>query len=129
MEIGSTLIGQMITFVIFVWLTMRYVWPILKKILEERQQTIAHGLTAAEQGKLFLQQAQIQAQELLHTARVKHDNIISAAEIEAQNILQQVRISAEKAKNDIISQGTNELVLETRKVRQQLGTQVADLII
>lgn len=37
MSINATLIGQMITFALLVWFTMKYVWPPLMQALEEKE--------------------------------------------------------------------------------------------
>ena len=46
MNINLTLIGQMLAFAVFVWFTMRYVWPPLTKAMDERKGKIAEGLAA-----------------------------------------------------------------------------------
>ena len=51
MSINATLIGQMITFALLVWFTMKYIWPPLFDSLEERKKKIADGLAAAEKGQ------------------------------------------------------------------------------
>ena len=51
MNINATLIGQMISFALLVWFTMKFVWPPLTKALAERQQRIADGLAAGERGR------------------------------------------------------------------------------
>ena len=48
MSMNLTLIGQTIAFAVFVWITMRYIWPPIAQALSERQKTIADGLAAAE---------------------------------------------------------------------------------
>ena len=50
MSINATLVGQMITFALLVWFTMKYIWPPLLDALDERKKKIAEGLAAAEQG-------------------------------------------------------------------------------
>lgn len=40
MDINITLIGQMITFAIFVGFTMKFVWPPLRKALDERRERL-----------------------------------------------------------------------------------------
>ncbi len=47
MNINLTLFGQMVTFAIFVWFCMKFVWPVIIGAMEERQQKIADGLDAA----------------------------------------------------------------------------------
>jgi len=53
-NINFTLIGQMITFAIFVWVTMTYVWPELEAALKERSKKISDGLSAAKEGHEIL---------------------------------------------------------------------------
>ncbi|MBD5784409.1 F0F1 ATP synthase subunit B family protein, partial [Francisella tularensis] len=47
MDINITRIWQLRTFAIFIGLTMMYVWPPLRKALEERREKIAEGLASA----------------------------------------------------------------------------------
>ena len=51
MNINLTLIGQSITFALFVWFCYAYVWPPLINALTERKKQIADGLAAAERGQ------------------------------------------------------------------------------
>ena len=57
MNINLTLIGQAISFAIFVWFCMKYVWPPITSALEQRKKTIADGLSAAELGQQSLEKA------------------------------------------------------------------------
>ena len=63
MEINITLLGQLITFSVFVWFTMRFVWPPILQIMREREQRIADGLAAAERGQQALELAQVKVDE------------------------------------------------------------------
>ena len=51
MNINATLIGQTIAFIIFVWFCVKYVWPPIIKVIEERQSQIANALASAEAAK------------------------------------------------------------------------------
>ena len=48
MDLNATIIGQAIAMIGFGWFCMKYVWPPLMGMIEERQTTIADGLAAAE---------------------------------------------------------------------------------
>ena len=48
MNINLTLFAQLIAFAVFVWFTMKYVWPPIVNALEERKAKIADGLAAVE---------------------------------------------------------------------------------
>ena len=50
MNITVTLIVQMLVFMIFVWVVMKFIWPIILGAMNEREKKIAAGLAAAEQG-------------------------------------------------------------------------------
>ena len=64
MNINLTLLGQAISFGIFVWFCMKYVWPPILKALEERAETIADGLAAAERGNRHLEEAKERVEKL-----------------------------------------------------------------
>jgi F-type H+-transporting ATPase subunit b len=57
MNINFTLIAQAITFAIFIWFTVKFVWPPLLNAIEKRQKEIADGLAAANEGKMSLEVA------------------------------------------------------------------------
>ena len=69
MEINITLLGQLITFSVFVWFTMRFVWPPILQIMREREQRIADGLAAAERGQQALELAEVKVDEYLNVAK------------------------------------------------------------
>ena len=48
MNPNITLLGQMISFAILIWFTVKFIWPPLIKAIEERQQKIAEGLAASD---------------------------------------------------------------------------------
>lgn len=58
MEFNVTLLGQAITFAILVWFTMKFVWPPLTNMMDERAKRIADGLAAGERGKQDLEAAE-----------------------------------------------------------------------
>ena len=50
MDINASLIVQMLVFIVFIGLTMKFIWPPLIKALEVRRKNIADGLAGAERG-------------------------------------------------------------------------------
>ena len=69
MNINLTLIIQMFVFALLVWATMRFAWPQLMGVIEERQKKIAQGLAAADRGEAELAQARENAEAILREAR------------------------------------------------------------
>ena len=79
MNINATLLGQAIWFGLFIWVTMKFVWPPLRKAMHDRQTQIADGLAAAERGKQDLELAAKRGGEELQRAREQASEIISQA--------------------------------------------------
>ena len=48
MSINATLLAQMIVFAVFVWFTMKFVWPPIMQAMRDRQKRISEGLAAAD---------------------------------------------------------------------------------
>src|SRR5688572_15745755 len=57
MNINFTLFAQAAAFAVFIWFTVRFVWPPLMRAIDSRQKTIADGLAAGERGRQELELA------------------------------------------------------------------------
>ena len=85
MNINATLIGQAIWFAIFIWITMKYVWPPLSKAMADRQAQIAEGLAAANRGQKDLDEAKaIEAKRRAEEALKDRTSDIGLATAEAE---------------------------------------------
>lgn len=129
MSINATLLGQMITFMLFVWFTMRYVWPPIKTALDERALKISEGLAAAELGNQQLREAEGQAKSLLKEAHQKAQQIIEKAEKQADALLEQARDLAGQEKMRILASAELELDQAYAKAKQHLNDELADLVV
>ena len=94
MNINLTLIGQAISFAIFVLFCMKYVWPPITSALEERRKKIADGLSAAELGQQALEKAKVDVDSKLSEAKSEAKNIIAMAEKRQGDILDEANIKA-----------------------------------
>jgi len=65
MDINMTLLGQTVTFIVFVWFCYRFIWPFLIDAMRERQKTIAEGLAAGEQAEQDREAAREQSADRL----------------------------------------------------------------
>lgn len=114
MNINATLLGQMITFALLVWFTMKYVWPPLTKALEERRARIADGLAAADRGAHELELAQKRAGDVLREARQQAADVLAQANKRATEIV-------EEAKNDARAEGERLLVAARAEIDQEVN--------
>ena len=69
MSITSTLIIQMIVFLLLVWFTMSKVWPPIAAALDARAAKIREGLSAADKAKADLAAANLRVEKELSSAR------------------------------------------------------------
>ena len=115
-----TLLGQMITFAILIWFTVKFIWPPLMAAIEERQQKIAEGLAAADNAQKNLAQAQDKVNEALKDARVKANEIIDQAHARANQIV-------DAAKNDAIAEGNRQKVLAQSEIDASANRAKEDL--
>ncbi len=91
MSINATLIGQAIWFALFIFITMKYVWPPLQKAMADRQQQIADGLAAAERGKHDLELAAKRSADALREAKEKASVVIADADKRGAQIVEEAR--------------------------------------
>lgn len=127
MNINVTLLGQMITFALFVWFTKSFVWPPLIKALKERQAKIADGLAAAERGHVELEQAQAQAAQFLKDSKEKGANLVLEAQKQADLIVDNARQQAHEEGQRIIQQAQTEVEHMIEQAKEKLRKEVASI--
>jgi len=126
-NINLTLFGQMITFVLFVWITKRYIWPPVIKALKERQAKIADGLAAAEKGHLELLRAKEQIALDIKASKEEGAGIILEAKKQADMIVDQARQQAHDEGQRIIQQAHAEVEQMVLQAKEALRGQVATI--
>lgn len=129
MDIGMTLLGQMISFAILIWFTAKFIWPPLMAAIEERQAKIAEGLAASDRNKKVLAQAEEQVTEMLREARTKAAEIIVQAETRANQIVDAAREEAVVEGNRQKAAAQAEILAATGRAREDLRKQVSMLAV
>ena len=129
MSINATLIGQMMTFALLVWFTMKYVWPPLMQAMEERKKKIADGLASAEKGKHEMELAEKRATTLLREAKEQAADIITLAQKRAGELVEESNQSAKDEGERLMTAAKAEIDRELQNVKEGLRQQVAVLAI
>ncbi|HUW27118.1 MAG TPA: F0F1 ATP synthase subunit B [Sulfuriferula sp.] len=129
MNINATLIGQSITFFVFVWFCMKFVWPPIMNALAERRKQIADGLAAGERGKHELELASKRAVENLHEAKQKAAEIISQADKRAAQLVEEAKGVAKLEADRMIAGAQASIAQETVRAKEALRGQVAGLAV
>ena len=129
MNLNATLIGESIAFIVFVWFTMKYVWPQLNGAIEERQNKIADGLAAGERAEKDLELAQAKATEQLKEAKAQAADIIEQAKKRATQIVDEETQKGHEEREKIIAQGSAEVEAERNRAKEDLRKQVSALAV
>jgi len=129
MDFNMTLLGQTIAMIVFVWFTMKYIWPHLDAAITERQEKIADGLAAADRGQHDLElaekkatetmrEAKDKAAELLDQAKKRHAEIVDSAKDDARGEADKIKVGAQA-----------EIEQEVHRAREELRKQVSVLAV
>lgn len=129
MNLNATLIGQTITFLVFVWFCKKFVWPPMMSAMEARQKKIADGLAAAEKGQEAQAIAEQEAAELVGTAKTQASEIIANAEKRGSTLVDEAKNTATSEKQRIVDSATAELEQEVNSAREELRGQVSSIAI
>ncbi len=129
MSINATLIGQMITFTLLVWFTMKYIWPPLFDSLEQRKKKIAEGLAAAEKGHEEIQLAENKAKGILIKAKDDSAVIINSAQKRANDIVEESKETAKKEGERLVLAAKAQIEQEIQQARESLRKELSALAI
>src|SRR5512134_811975 len=129
MNINLTLLAQAVTFALFIWFTIRFVWPPLLRAMETRQKTIADGLAAAERGKNELELAGKRSAEVLRDAKHQGSDIVAQAEKRAAQIIEDAKTAAKVEGDRLIAGAKAQIEQEVFQAREALRQKVAGLVV
>jgi len=129
MNINLTLIAQLVSFAVFVWFTMKFVWPPLVKAMDERKAKIADGLASAERGKHEQELAEKRATDTLHQAKQQAAEIKANADKQAAMIIEEARDKAKEEGRRQLVAAQAEIEQEINKAREVLRARVAELAV
>lgn len=129
MELNVTIFAQMVVFAALIWFTMKFVWPIVMGAMSEREQRIAEGLRAAEEGLQAQQQAQSEVAELLKQARLDASELITRAEQQAAETVEQAKNAATEEAERVMAAAEERISVEVARAREQLRQEVASLVV
>lgn len=127
MNFNATLIGQTITFIVFVWVCMRYIWPPIMTVLEARNTRISEGLAAAERGQKDLEETQSKVSDSLKDAKQQAQEIINLAQKRANEIVDEAKDIARDEAEKIKIAASSDIDQQINGAREQLRKEVSGI--
>jgi F-type H+-transporting ATPase subunit b len=128
-NINLTLIVQMLVFIVLIWFTMKFVWPLILGPMEERSKKIALGLAAADRGEEALAKARDEAEAIVRAARERASQIIDHANHQANELVEQAKGVATSDAQRIKVAAEQQTELETSRAREGLRREVAQIAV
>ena len=129
MSINLTLIVQMLVFIVLVWFTMKFVWPMILGPMQDREKKIAQGLAAADKGEQSLASAKEQADAIIREARERATQIIDQAQHRANEMIEEAKGAAVSDAKRIKASAEEQVVLEASQARETLRREVASIAV
>ena len=129
MDINATLIGQLLTFIILIWFSMKYVWPPLTKAMQDREKKIAAGLEAAERSKRELEHAEHKALAIVRDAKNEASQIVDLAHKRSTQIIDEAKENARVESGRILAHAQDEILREVNQAKDALRKQLAALAV
>ena len=129
MNINLTLIVQMLVFIVLIWFTMKFVWPMILGPMEERSKKIALGLAAADRGEESLAKARDEAETIVRAARERASQIIDQANHHANELVEEAKGTATSEAVRIKAAAEQQTELESSRARESLRREVAQIAV
>ena len=127
MNINLTLFGQMVTFAMFVWFCMKFVWPVIIEAMEEREKKISDGLDAADRAMRDLETAQNQASDQMKEAKQEAAGIVDQANKRANQIVDEAKQQAIAEGDRLKAAAQADIEQEVNRAKEELRASVAGL--
>ncbi|MEJ2415468.1 MAG: F0F1 ATP synthase subunit B [Exilibacterium sp.] len=129
MNINLTLIGQTISFAFFVWFCMKFIWPLLIGVMEEREKKIAAGLEAAEKADKDLELARHKASQQLREAKEQAAALIEQANRRASQIVEEAKEQARLEGDRLKVAARAEIEQDANRAKEELRGKIATLVL
>lgn len=129
MNLNATILGQAISFVLFVWFCMKYIWPPIISAIETRQKEIKQSLINSRKAQDELCILQKKIDQNIIEAKEKASNILNEANKQKVLILEEAKKNALEESKKILANTQSEIEIAVIHARKNLHKEVVDLSI
>jgi len=132
----STFIGQLVGFLVIIWIIWRYVVPPVRRLMASQQEAVRNQLDESAKAAQRLADADKHHAQRVQEAKAEAKHITEESRVDAERIAEQLRAQADVEVERIKVQGGQQVLLlraqMIRQLRQELGTEsvrrAADLV-
>jgi len=125
---GQMLLFQMVAFLILVFVLGKWVFPILMKAVDDRQDAINAGAKAAEEAEKKAAEAQEEVAKLLKEARTEAKDIVATAKDEATAMIADSESKAKTRADKIVKDAHEQLEKDVIAARKALHNDTIEMV-
>lgn len=129
MSFNMTFIIQIVSFILFVLICMKWVWPPIMKAITDRQNEIADSLDAVKSAKQDVELLKENASKIIDEAKSQAQEIIDSAQRRKSQLVDEASEEAKLEKERILRSAQNEIEAERNKTKEDLRKEVSALAI
>jgi len=127
--INSTVIVELITFLVMMAVLARWVYPRIVELAEARQRLIAEQLTEAEKSRAEAEARLKEAEAKLTEARKTAQSVIEGATKSGEQLRQELKQKAEEEAKRLTEAARKEIDAERERAIQAVRNEVASLVV
>jgi len=120
-------IGQIINFLIILYILKRYLYKPLFNVLKKRQELAKESVKNAENSEKALESAKEHEKEIIQKARQIADDIIKEAKERSDEIVKQADVLAKERTDKMLQDAKVQIDLETAQAQKKLNQYVLRL--
>ncbi|AYN24495.1 F0F1 ATP synthase subunit B [Buchnera aphidicola] len=129
MNLNATILGQALSFFLFVWFCMKYIWPPIIFAIETRQKNIEESLISLKKAKEEFLIIQKKMNETIQVSKEKASFIINEANKQKLIILENAKNIAVEESKKIFLRNQLEIDIKIMQERKKLHKEIVDLSI
>lgn len=122
------LVLQAIAFLILVALLGKFVYPVLIRAIDKRQEQLDAGAKASQEAQKQAEKANLKAEEQIKEARKAADDIVATAHKEAGDMVSAAEKRAEAKAEHIVTEAKASLDTEVAAARTALRKETIELV-
>lgn len=126
-SINSTMVWEIINFLVLLWLLKKFLYGPITQILQERSQKIEGDIEQAEKKKEEAEKSKQEYEAELREARDKAQEIIEEAEVRGKKKAKKIIGEAEEEAEQIRENKMKEIEQAKKDARDELRTEVSSI--
>lgn len=123
------LFWMLLTFSVLFFVLWKFGWPVMIKMMKDREENIKQSLEAADRAKIEMQQLQCNNELLLKQAQEERDEMLKETKALKEKMLEEAKLNAQQEAQRIIMDAREAINFEKLHAMTELKNQIANLSI